>query len=74
MTRGKAALLTMARERPHEFAKLGAAFVPKEFTFETIATELDDEELRRMIQAMRQQLNNQEAAALPARKVIDHVN
>ena len=54
-TKGKAALLTMWRERPHEFVKAVFAIMPKEFLFESVVTELADDELDRMIEIFREQ-------------------
>jgi 2,4-dienoyl-CoA reductase-like NADH-dependent reductase (Old Yellow Enzyme family) len=45
----------MWRERPGEFVKAVFGIMPKEFVFESIVTELDDEELNRMIEAFREQ-------------------
>jgi hypothetical protein len=54
-TKGKAALLTMWRERPHDLAKSVFTIMPKEFVFESIVTELTDDELDRMIEMFREQ-------------------
>src|SRR6266436_5886330 len=66
LTTGRAVLLTMYRERPHEFAKLGAAFVPREFVFENVVTELDDDKLHQMIGVLREQLRLAQEASPPA--------
>jgi hypothetical protein len=54
VTKGKAAMLTMWRERPHEFVKFVGSVMPKEFLFENVVTELADEELDRMIEMLRE--------------------
>jgi hypothetical protein len=76
LTKGKAALQTLFRERPHEYAKLYLTVMPKEFVFENVATELDDAELHQMIEALREQLRVAQEAppALPAPKMIAHVS
>jgi hypothetical protein len=56
VTRGKAALRTMSRERPSDFAKLYAGIMPREFWVESVATELADDELDRMIEMLRERL------------------
>jgi hypothetical protein len=61
VTKGKAAMLTMWRERPHEFVKFVGSVMPKEFVFENVVTELADDELDRMIETLRER-------ALAARK------
>jgi hypothetical protein len=66
-TKGKAALLTMWRERPHEFVKSVFSIMPKEFVFESIVTELADDELDRMIEMFREQQRlAREGSTLPA--------
>jgi len=47
-------MLTMWRERPHEFVKFVGSVMPKEFLFENVVTELADEELDRMIEMLRE--------------------
>src|ERR1700704_2206657 len=42
------------REKPGEYLKLTASVLPKEFVFENAVTELDDEELDRMIEMLRE--------------------
>jgi hypothetical protein len=54
VTKGKAAMLTMWRERPHDFVKFVGSVMPKEFLFENVVTDLADEELDRMIEMLRE--------------------
>jgi len=54
VTKGKAALLSAWRERPHDFIRSVFAIMPKEFVFENVVTELADDELERMIQMLRE--------------------
>jgi hypothetical protein len=79
LTKGQAALLSMWRSRPHEFVKVVAGMMPREFVFENVVTELADEELDRMIEmlreralAAREEERSLDEAAQP--KMIEHVN
>jgi hypothetical protein len=51
---GQAALELLYREKPGEYLRFTASVLPKEFVFESAVTELDDEELDRMIEALRE--------------------
>jgi hypothetical protein len=73
LTRGKAALRTMSRERPSDFAKLYAGIMPREFWVESVATELADDELELMIKMLRERLlTAPEEQSLP--KIIEHAH
>jgi hypothetical protein len=78
VTRGKAALRVMSRERPAEFCKLYGSLVPREFWIDSaVVTDLDDEELEAMIANLRAQMleaAREEPLALSAPKVIEHAN
>jgi hypothetical protein len=63
MTKSKAALLTMWRERPHEFVKFVSSVMPREFLFENVVSELGDDELDRMIEMLRERLDRPGRAA-----------
>jgi hypothetical protein len=54
LCKGQAALELLYRERPGEYLRLTASVLPKEFVFENAVTELDDEELDRMIETLRE--------------------
>ena len=54
LCKGQAALELLYREKPGEYLKLTASVLPKEFVFENAVTELDDEELDRMIEMFRE--------------------
>ena len=54
LCKGQEALETLYRERPGEYLRLTASVLPKEFVFESAVTELDDEELDRMIEMLRE--------------------
>jgi hypothetical protein len=76
VTKGKAAMLTMWRERPHEFVKFVGSVMPKEFLFENVVTELADDELDHMIEMLRERAlaarEDRRALEGPALKVIEH--
>jgi hypothetical protein len=67
LTKGRAALLTAWREKPTELVKAIFNILPREFVFETVASELDDTELNAMIEEFRQQQR-----LLEQPKIIDH--
>jgi hypothetical protein len=54
LCKGQAALELLYREEPGAYLRLTASVLPKEFVFENAVTELDDEELDRMIEALRE--------------------
>jgi hypothetical protein len=54
LCKGQAALELLYREKPGDYLKLTASVLPKEFVFENAVTELDDEELDCMIEALRE--------------------
>ena len=54
LCKGQAALELLWRERPGEYLRLTASVLPKEFTFQNAVTELDEEELDRMIEMLRE--------------------
>jgi hypothetical protein len=76
LTRGRAALRLMSRERPSEFAKLYAGIVPREFWVESAVTDLADDELDRMIEMLRERVLavREEQPALLGTKVIEHAH
>jgi hypothetical protein len=54
LCKGQAALELLYREKPGDYLKLTASILPKEFVFENAVTELDDDELDRMIEMLRE--------------------
>jgi len=56
ITRGKAALRVMSRTHPDKFAQLYATLLPRELWVQPVAAELDDDELDKVIEAMRQRV------------------
>jgi hypothetical protein len=55
LTRGKAALQVMSIEKPHEFAKLYGALMPREFHVEAVA-ELGDGDIDALIEKLLNEL------------------
>jgi hypothetical protein len=53
MNRGTAALLTMFAEKPAEYVKVNVAVLPKDLIIESKMGEMSDEQLERMIEAVR---------------------
>jgi hypothetical protein len=76
LCKGQEALETLYRERPGEYLRLTASVLPKEFVFENAVTELDDEELDRMIEMLRERaLTARQEQALelkPEPKALSH--
>jgi hypothetical protein len=58
LTRGEAALITLAHEKPAEFIKVVFSIVPRDRdpVIENVASTLDDDELRHVISIYREQL------------------
>jgi hypothetical protein len=54
--KGQQALEMLYRERPGEYLRLTASVLPREFIFENAVTELDDDELDRMIEMLRERV------------------
>jgi hypothetical protein len=54
LCKGQSALELLYREKPGDYLKLTASVLPKEFVFENAVTELDDDELDRMIEMLRE--------------------
>ena len=53
---GKAALLVMVKDEPGNFVRVVAGLMPKEFTFESVTSDLDDEQIDDLIAALRQRM------------------
>jgi hypothetical protein len=54
LCKGQAALELLYREEPGAYLRLTASVLPKEFMFQNAVTELDDEELDKMIEMLRE--------------------
>jgi hypothetical protein len=53
---GKAALEIMFREKPSEYVRACLSILPREFTFESVTNELDDEQLDLILEGLRQRI------------------
>jgi len=74
ITRGKAALRIMSKEKPADFAKLYASVMPKEFVFENVVNELSDEDRCLMIEMLYAKARQEMQLDDSHMKVIEHVN
>ena len=50
---GRKAIKIMRMQHPSDFVRVAASLLPKEFVIENVLTEIDDEELDRMIARLR---------------------
>jgi hypothetical protein len=64
MCKGQAALEILFKEKPGEYLRLTASVLPKEFIFESVTSELDDEQIDELLIALRRRMI--EARAPPA--------
>jgi hypothetical protein len=72
--KGPAALEACFTESPGEYLRLTASVLPKEFTFEAITAELDDEQIDELIMVLRQRMIEARAAlALPVSSDVDGI-
>jgi hypothetical protein len=66
VTRGIAALRIMSREKPVEFCKLYGSLMPKELWLDNTLSELGNEEIDSLIEAMRERVRAlREQKAIP---------
>src|SRR5262245_35636316 len=54
LCKGAEALETLYKEKPGEYLRLTASVLPKEFVFENVVSELDDEQIDELLMALRQ--------------------
>ena len=54
LSRGEAALVTLAREKPSEFVRAVFSILPRDLVIENVAATLDDDELDHMISMLRE--------------------
>ena len=54
LSRGEAALVTLAHEKPAEFIKVVFSILPRDLVIENVASTLDDDELDHMISMLRE--------------------
>ena len=67
MCKGQEALETLYKEKPGEYLRLTASVLPKEFVFENVVSDLDDDQIDELLVALRQRMVETRAAtALPA--------
>ena len=58
------ALQTLYKEKPGEYLRLTASVLPREFIFENVTSDLDDEQIDELLLTLRQRMI--EARAAPA--------
>lgn len=70
MCKGQEALETLYKEKPGEYLRLTASVLPKEFVFENVVSDLDDDQIDDLLTALRQRMVEVRATAvaLPAPK------
>jgi hypothetical protein len=70
LCKGQAALEIVFREKPNEYVRLVTSVLPKEFVFENITSELDDDQIDELLIALRQRMIEARATVplLPAKE------
>lgn len=56
LCKGQEALETLWREKPGEYLRLTASVLPKEFVFESVTSDLDDEQIDELLAALRERM------------------
>jgi hypothetical protein len=56
LCKGQEALETLYREKPGDYLRLTASVLPKEFVFENVASELDDDQIDELLMALRRRM------------------
>jgi hypothetical protein len=56
LCKGAEALETLYKEKPGEYLRLTVSVLPKEFTFEAVMSDLDDEQIDELLLALRQRV------------------
>ena len=64
LRKGAEALEMLYKEKPGEYLRLTASVLPREFIFENVASDLDDEQIDELLLALRQRMI--EARTAPA--------
>ena len=64
LSKGAEALETLYKEKPGEYLRLTASVLPREFIFENVTSDLDDEQIDELLLALRQRMI--EARTAPA--------
>jgi hypothetical protein len=74
LCKGVEALETLYKEKPGEYLRLTASVLPREFIFENVTSDLDDEQIDELLLTLRQRMiEARTAPALPASPVADGV-
>jgi hypothetical protein len=69
MCKGQAALEILFKEKPGDYLRLTASVLPREFIFESVTSELDDEQIDELLIALRRRMieaREAPAALLPS--------
>jgi hypothetical protein len=56
LCKGQEALETLYKEKPGDYLRLTASVLPKEFVFENVTSELDDEQIDELLMALRRRM------------------
>jgi hypothetical protein len=56
LCKGQEALETLYKEKPGEYLRLTASVLPREFIFESVTSELDDEHIDELLVALRRRM------------------
>src|SRR6266545_3549251 len=56
LCKGAEALETLYKEKPGEYLRLTVSVLPKEFTFEAVKSDLDDEHIDELLLVLRQRM------------------
>jgi hypothetical protein len=64
LCKGQEALETLYKEKPGEYLRLTASVLPKEFVFENVVSDLDDDQIDDLLAALRQRMVETRAATL----------
>ena len=56
LCKGAEALETLYKEKPGEYLRLTASVLPREFIFENVTSDLDDEQIDELLLALRQRM------------------
>jgi hypothetical protein len=69
LCKGQEALETLYKEKPGDYLRLTASVLPREFIFESVTSELDDEQIDELLIALRRRMieaREAPAALLPS--------
>ena len=66
LCKGQEALETLYKEKPGEYLRLTASVLPKEFVFENVVSDLDDDQIDDLLAALRQRMVETREATLLA--------